>query len=492
MAEILAKRNDVEIKDRKLLKIIMYIPCILSLYGNLDNDIWFLLNHGRYVLENGFPYIEPFTIHNGLEFVMQQWLSAVIFWVTYSNLGVFGLKILVMLCYGLITHFAFKLCMKVSENHFFVAFTVTFCISSLLYPFIVERPYIFSILIIIIEIYLLECFIWSNKRGYLYFLPFLSILLINFQAAIWPMLFVILMPYIIDSFKIKFGIIRGHGYRKKTLFVVIIIMIIVGYINPYGTKAMTYLFNSYGIPEISESVSEMNPANINNFVGKLVIGSMLILVFIHISYKSKFKLRYVLLTLGTGYLALSSVRGLVFFAICGYFPVAFYLRNLNLPEKHRNLTKKTLFIRKILIGLIIISIGLTTIIWEKNKLKNNINYTSLNSTIDYLIESQDLDNIILYTGYNDGGLVEFRGIPTYIDPRAEVFVKKNNKKDDIMKEYILMQAGSIYYKNVLFKYNFTHLLVTKEDILYEYLKNDDDYISIYSNKIYTIYKLKYK
>ena len=64
---------------------------------HLDNDIWFIFNHGRYVLSNGFPYIEPFTIHEGFKFVMQQWLSAVIYYSIYKYLGVIGVFIFTLL-----------------------------------------------------------------------------------------------------------------------------------------------------------------------------------------------------------------------------------------------------------------------------------------------------------------------------------------------------------------------------------------------------------
>ncbi|MDF2885066.1 MAG: hypothetical protein K0R54_5637, partial [Clostridiaceae bacterium] len=101
---------------------------------------------------------------------------------------------------------------------------------------------------------------------------------------------------------------------------------------------------------------------------------------------------------------------------------------------------------------------------------------------------EDTSNVVLYTGYNDGGLTEFRGLPSYIDPRAEVFVKKNNKKDDIMKEYIDMQSGNLYYKSVLDKYNFTHLLVPDKDILSTYLPYDNDYDIIFSNESYKVFK----
>lgn len=484
--------HDVKKEDRLLLIPLMFIPCIFVLLNDLDNDIWFLLNHGRYVLEKGIPHIEPFTIHQGFQFVMQQWLSSVIFWITYSSLGEFGIKLLVMLCYGLAVFMIYKICMKISDNYFFISFSISVFSAIPLLFFMISRPYIFSTLIFIIELYLLESFILSNNKKYLYFLPLLSVLLINIQASMWPMLFVILIPYIIDSFKFKMGPLDGQGYNKKPLILMICAMIILGFLNPYGIDAMTYLFKSYGVPQINNIVSEMQPADIKGGLGKFFYASMLILVLIYSVYrKGSTKLRYVLLMIGTAYLTISSIRGFIFFIICGFFPLAYYLKDFKFKGVKNESTKKTLVMRKILIGMIILLISAIVYQGYKSNGLKGKEYTLLNNTINFILERKGEKEIKLYTGFDDGCLAEFKGIPSYMDTRAEVFLKKNNKKADILKEYYDLQAGSIYYKDVLDKYQFTHLIVQKKDILYTYLQRDDNYKITYSNEKYTLYERKH-
>jgi hypothetical protein len=61
--------NDILSKPNinKILNIVLYlfsfiVPlCYLQRF--LDNDTWFLLNSGRYIQNNGFTTIEPFSIH---------------------------------------------------------------------------------------------------------------------------------------------------------------------------------------------------------------------------------------------------------------------------------------------------------------------------------------------------------------------------------------------------------------------------------------------
>jgi hypothetical protein len=59
-----------------------------------------------------------------------------------------------------------------------------------------------------------------------------------------------------------------------------------------------------------------------------------------------------------------------------------------------------------------------------------------------------------------GGYIEFSGIRAFIDSRAEVFIKKLNKKDDILVNYFKALAGELYYADVIGKYKNSHLLVT--------------------------------
>ncbi|MHC1721435.1 MAG: hypothetical protein AB9844_12315 [Clostridiaceae bacterium] len=472
-------------KGQKIFYFLLYIPC-LYIGRNLDNDIWFILNSGKYVMEHGIPYIEPFTIHEGLSFLMQQWLSAVAFWGTYKYFGEIGLLILVLLFYIIFIHITYKLCMFLSENNFPVSFMVTMIVSGLMSPFMVERPHIFLFIIMLSEIFLLEKYIKSKKRVYLFPLPVLSILLINLEAAIWPIVFVILIPYLIDSFKFKMNFIGGQGYEKTWLFCITLVSCVAGLINPYGVKAVTYLFKSYGSIEMHYAIQEMSPADINSIIGKIIILTIFLVFFSYVIYKEgKSSLRFYLLAIGTAFLALSSIRSFAFFIICGIIPLSYYYKDFKIKGSWIKNDKKTLLIRKTL--MILIAIAVVFSIVYKNSSNGNIVQQDLVSCVDYL-DKLNGDNIKLYSGFNEGGYIEFRGYKTYIDPRAEVFLETNNNKDDIFKEYIQMKHGDIYYKNVLNKYNFDYLVVGDNDILFQYLDYDEDYKLVYSNLKYKIYK----
>lgn len=469
------KKNKTKI-SKKMLFLYFNIPLLLVLAFRVNyNDIWFLLNHGRYVLNNGFPLIEPFTIHENFAFVMQQWLSSVIFYLSYSILGKYGLLILTLLVTGYIIFISYKLCMLLSDKRHTLSVILTTVMTTLLaFYFITSRPHIFTFAILITEIYLLEKYIREKDNKYLYGLPILSLLQINLHASMFFMLFAFLLPYLIDSFHYKIGPLESEGYKKKPLFIVSIIMLLTGLINPYGIDGLTYIFRSFGNSYINELVNEMFPLVITDLVGKVCLFIIFIIVCIYIFYrKSKIKPRYFYILVGTIYLTFTAYKGLAYLLIGGILPLADYLKISFKKDDETVKSYKCIFNSSVLaVIFLLIIVGTDSFVFTYR----------YKDGIDYLLERGKASDITLYTRYNDGGYPEWSGIKCYIDPRAEVFLKKNNKREDVIEEYYLLQNGELNIEEFLEKYKFSHLLITENDYMYDKINNIDNYELIYQNK----------
>ena len=463
--------------SKKMLFLYFNIPLILVLFWRVEyNDIWFLLNHGKYVLNNGFPSIEPFTIHQNFSFVMQQWLSSVIFYLSYSLLGKYGLLLLTLLVTGYIIFISYKLCMLLSDNRYSLSVLISTIVTTLLAAsFITSRPHIFTFAIIITEIYLLEKYIKEEDKRYLYPLPLLSLLEINLHASMFFMQFAFILPYLIDSFKYKIGPLKSSGYKKKPLFITVILMFLVGFINPYGINAITYIFSSYGNSYINEIVEEMLPVVITDSVGKVSFFLIFMIVSIYIFYrKNDIKPRYFYLLIGTIYLTLSSQKGLSYLIIGGILPLAYYLK---LSFKKDTVKEKKKSYSYLLSSSCLVVISLLVVIGT-----DSMTFTyKFKEGVDYLLENNKASDITLYTGYAEGAYPEWKGIKCYIDPRAEIFLKGNNKQKDIMEEYYLLQIGNLDVNEFLEKYKFDYLLVIETDYLYNNMDDIENYKLVYEN-----------
>ena len=455
----------------------LLIPIFIGLLtstGN-ENDLWFLLNTGRYILNYGFPTVDPFTIHEGLSLVVQQWIPDVLFYTVFNSFGEIGLYILVNLVNVFIVLITYKLLMLMTDNKRNLSVMFTTVITTLIsMSFIVSRPQIFSISFLITELYILEYYFITKKRKILLVLPILSVLMINFHASMWLLLFCFLVPFIFDTFSFRFGKLVSNGGNKKDLILIGIIMGVCGFINPYGIDAMTYVLTSYGIPIINACVGEMLAPDIATIRGK---ASFIVIFLVYLIYflflKKKINIRHFLLLIGTTYLALSSYRGIVFFIIASIYPLAFYFKNNFYYIKDKNnLSPKLVYI---FLFLIFVLVPFFVII------KNDLIITDfpMKSGINYILENEDVSEVKLYCNYGECNYAEYMGIKVYLDSRAEVFLKDNNHKEDILKEYYLLQHHAIYYKNFIDKYNFTHLLVKETDVLYQNLLHDDNYEVVY-------------
>ena len=457
---------------------------------NLNNDIWFLLSLGRYISANGIPHIEPLTMHQNLNFVAHQWASSVIFWKIYSAFGAAGLILMCHAVFVLMVFLVFKLTKLVSNGNFPVSYSVTLFICIFYsFLFMTSRPHIFTTLFILTELYLLELYIRKKDPRYLIGLPVLSFLQVNLHAAMWPMLLVILLPYVIDGFSFRVFSIRTEGYGVKYLAAAAVAVIAAGLLNPYGFEAATYLFRSYGHKEISKLVTEMFPPDINTVIGRLIFGHALIFTAILCFFrKGRLSVRNACLVLGTGYMSLSSMRSWCFFIICSGMALSEYLKDLEL--KVSETPTASVGMRKKLLALIAVSFA-AALTANAAGLKNINKSPESGEPIAYLESNGYLpENITLYMDYNEGGYGEFHGYKPYIDARADVFVIENNGVSDIMEEYYNLQVGKLHYKDFIENYGFTHIIAMKNDILYVYMPEDPDYRPIYSDENCVIYESK--
>ncbi len=464
---------------KPLLLLYLLIPIVISFFTLrvIDNDFWFLIATGKYILNHGFPVIEPFTIHQNLSFVVQQWLTDVIFYKVYTLCSYMGIYLMLLILYIIIIYILYKICMLISEGRASLSVIVTSYISWLLLLFVRTRPQMFDFVILLLEIYILEKYVRTKNYKLLFFLPLLSLLLINLHASSWFMLFLFILPYIVESFHIRLLFINNKGFEKKYLLLILIPMFLVGFINPYGYKAITYIFTSYGNEYINKLVNEMIPLVVPRMLcGKFCYITFIIILVTNIVKRHDIKLRYLCLQLGTIILGLSSTKGFSFLLIGGVFPLAYYLRhNFQIYREIYHYDSKFKICYSLLVTIVIgVSLYLC---FTTDKEKFNSLY--VRKITNYLNQNEEKEKVVLYTDYDIGSYLIWNGYKVYIDPRAEVFLKSNNKKEDIMKEYYLLQINKIDKKSFLEKYDFTHLIVSKDDKLYKYLKNNKDYKELF-------------
>ena len=436
----------------------------LIAYANQVEDIWFLFSHGRYVLEYGIPHTDFLTIHQNLHFVMQQWGFSVLLYFFYQHIGSMGVFFFLGIMNFFIVYFLYRLCMVISSNNYYYSCLIASVIDVLLeLAFIIPRPQIMSLLIFIIVLFLLERYHKNkNDRG-VFFFPLLSIILINIHASMWPMLFVFSLPFVVE-YIILF--IRKKENKIFFLIFTLFLSFLCGFLNPYGIEAMTYSFHSYGIDIANQLIIEMHSFSLFTSDYSLLINSLFILsiiianvVFIILNYK-KYPIHYYFLFLGFSFMAFLNIRNCSFLII-GTMP--FFVTGF------RHLVEK-----KIPISYFVVPIcGILSIVFfQYYRGFYEIRNVEVDKIADYL-KKEKTSTIRLYTGFNEGSYLEYQGYSVYMDSRMEVFLKKNNHKEDILEEYYQLLMGTIDYEQFIQKYHFNYLVVPKNTLFSHYLEEHD-------------------
>lgn len=480
-----------------LMLLSVFIGAVL-IKTEIDADMYFLLPTGKYILENGFPVKDFLSMHSSMDIIVQQWLSDIIFYGIYKILGEAGLIALVFICFAAYSVLIFKLCRLISSNFFIsviAVFISNFYVANL---FMQTRPQIFTYIIIICELLALEYYIKTKKAAYLAVLPVLSVLLVNLHCSMWLMLLVFMLPYIAQAIPIKIGKIKQEPCCKLwALLITAAAVVLCGLINPYGIKAELYLFSSYGNEDINSLIGEMQPTNLTELYGVIFFAFVGLIVILCIAYKKgSFQTHHALLILGTLVLALSSYKGMVYFFICAVPAITYYFKDVefmitlsNKPESKKE--KRT---RGALIGVfcvLLCALAGTFVYIQNGTEKQNESLTIPEKSVGFLevLNEEDKENMVLYAGFNTGAYLEFNGYKPYIDARAELFLEDNNHEFDYFSEYCSLINGNVYYKDVLDKYGFTHLVVEgKRKHLLNSLQHDSDYELIYSDEYYSLYK----
>lgn len=472
-----------------LMAMFLILP-MLFIQAEIDNDLWFMLNHGRYILTHGFSSIEPFTVHEGLTFSFEKWLACVIFWKIYSIGGAKAIYVFVVAVGAAITAVFYKLCMLVSDkNHVVSCFVTGFTLLSCFTAFMVSRPQIFGYLFMMIELFLLEKYVREGSWKYLIPLPFISILWMQLHSTMWIICFIVMLPYLCECK--WFNGIRGltaQSYKKKPLLITMALMFGGGFINPYGAHSVFYLLESLKNSKLMNvGISELQKTSINYItIFAFVIAANILFFWFK---RRKVPVRYALLCAGTFLMGLYAVRNMAFFTLAGGAVVAWEFKDIEIPNKW---TKHGLDILVIGIPCIALYAILSTVSPNADigYFDDLYSRTSCKEAVDYLAkETNRQDDIRLFTTFNDGAYAEFKGFKCYIDPRAEVFIKDVNKKADIMDEYAELNANKITYQEIQDKYDFDYWLADKGDGYALYMQYDSAYENIYEDDYCIIFKV---
>ncbi len=477
-----------------LLAMAMVINTAIRL--NPDNDMWWMMSTGRYIIENGcVPKINPFTIHEEFHIIVQQWMLAVINYLLYSTFGTTGLIVLAIGIYMAM------LCLVWKYTAFF---TKDNCIRAIATAaagiiggsYLNTRPTLFTICVLLLQqIAVLKHKETKNKK-WLWFLPALSVLLINLHASLWPFFFVLLLPHVAPPIWQGKKEFKEQLKEKSTCLLPAITAMLAGMLNPNGLKGMLYLFYSYNSSNLFQVISELQAPAVASFSGLFIIATIIgIITYFH--QKGENAEAYIVY-MAAGVVILSSMHlRNTWFILFGLLPLICILtgqiKQHNIIQKltaqHKSTKKSTKKERaELILSAIVYSITLFVIISIFSISQKEEHSPLPIASADYLDINTEKEEVKLYAPFNLGGYLQWRGYKTYMDARPEIYMARINGKENIAEEYYNVFTGTADYEAFIEKYNFTHILVEKYSFLSMALKGSAQYECVIEESHFLLYE----
>jgi len=308
-----------------------------------------------------------------------------------------------------------------------------------------------------------------------------------------------------EAVKQKSKQLRDKPYKIKvkkenaTLWLVLVMIIcaFTGLLTPLGDVPYTYLGKTMQ-GNTTASISEHLPLTLYNNKETMIV--LALLLFMLIFTDTKIKLRDLFMITGLTYLSFMSRRQVSLLILIGGFIFSKLLTYL--VEKYdAEGSKKFAQFMTTMIGRICTIAIVTLVAFAIYKPKINNQYINSSSypveASTWILENLDVQNIRLYNEYNYGSYLLFRGIPVFIDSRADLYAPEfnGNKNEvgkyegrDIFSDYINISSIGTYYETKFEEYDITHVIVVKKSKLNMFLSRNSDYKELYSDNNFIIYE----
>lgn len=481
-------------KKNKKLYVIFSILIIVFAVSIVDktfqNDTFFIIPIGNYVLQNGITTDEHFTWHEGLKFEHSGVFDVII--ATFYNIADFnGVYIFTLIMTSLIGITLFNILLQ-RKNNILIAFLTTLTAIYFAKDKFTARAQIISYLMFIIEIYLIENLLETQKKRYILGLVLVSIVIANFHSSVWPMYFILFLPYIAEYLLKKFKMdnifnkVIAEEINIKLLLITFIISLFSGLCTPTGIAPYTDMIKVLsGVS--TQFISELGAVSIIANEGMFI--SLLMYIVILSSNNVKIKVSDLCMVAGLFLMGLMANRNTAFVYLIGAISCARMVNGIDnfqngMDEITMKLSEKNSYIT--ILSIVVICISAINYVDRINQSFVDETRYPVEAT-EYILENLDIENMRIFNHFNFGSYLEFKGVPVFIDSRSGIYCEEFNNTS-ILQDWLDAAYGTSHYKDIVEKYNITHMLLYKTEIINTYISEDTDYYILYEDDNFALYE----
>ena len=516
----------------------------------LQNDTYYTIAIGEHIVNYGIDMQDPFSWHENLSYTYPHWLYDLITYIVYSVFGMTGIYIATCILAVILGWSIYAVSTKLAKNQIF-SFFITIGVMYVIRGYIAARAQLVTFILFILTIFFIEKFLETKKKRYALGLIIIPILIANLHVAVFPFYFVLYLPYIaeyiiavlaetilykritrkilklriktlekehpdsnklkelkeklilieekVDRIKIKrtkdlhnpYKIRLVKNENVKYLILVMVICLFTGLLTPLGSTPYTYLSKTMQ-GNTTENINEHLPMTVSEDIDAMC--AIVIFLAILTFTKAKIRLSDLCMLGGLLYLMLDSRRQITMFAIIGSVVLGRLLMEL-VRIYSKDFDKKAVKILTNKVGIILITLMILSLSYYFGEDKFDDTYIDESSypvqACDYILENIDLGKAKFYNEYNYGSYMLFRGIPVFIDSRADLYAPEfSGKADDIFMDFINTSSIGTFYEDTFEKYGITHVITYENSKMNMIITktNDPHYKELYKDDYFVVYE----
>ena len=546
----LKKRKKFNINFTIVAIILIAIFCVCITPRTLQNDTFYSIKIGELIKNNGIDMMDHFSWHENLSYTYPHWLYDFLTYFIYLIAGFKSIYIVTCILSALLGISVFLVNSKTTKSKP-ISFIITIGVMYALKPYIAARAQLVTFILFIWELYCIERFIENKKIRYAITLVIISTLIANLHVATWPFFFILFLPYVAeyiisvvsdiviykktkklvikhkmkvaqknnnierikelqiklneleeknekikqkrkDTNKNSYKILLNKNDNVKFLIIVMVICAFTGLLSPTGDTPYTYLYKTMK-GNTTENISEHQPLTLIN--NTEAICTLVILISILTFTKTKIKLSDLFFVGGLCYLMFTSRRQFSMLVLIGSVVLGRLIVDMITRYSKNGLKDVDDVVKN---NLVLVLLTILMAIFSYNSIKPVLDDKFVSeksypvSACDFILENIDLGTAKFYNEYNYGSYMLFRGIPVFIDSRADLYAPEfsGNKDEDIFSDFINTSSISKYYEDTFEKYNITHVILGKKSKtnLIINKSHDENYKEIYSDDNFVIYE----
>lgn len=493
-------------KNKKIVTILSICIVIITaslIHRTFENDTFFTIPTGNYILQNGVNDVEPFTWHENLKFTKLRWGFDVVVATIYNVSGFNGVYIFTVCMSAIIGIMLFTNLVR-RKNNVIVAFFVTIFTIACLSQCLKCRGQIMSYLLFGLEIYSIQMLLETGKKKYGIYLVLISFGILTFHSSVWLAHFIFYLPYILEWFLVKIKIknvmedtgrieLEERGFDKmKMLFITMGIVLITGFLTPLKLSPFTYMFKVIG-GYSSKIINELQPLVLSK-ASELIIIVFVVLGLLSLS-KAKIKLTDICLIVGLIIMSKMAIRNLYIALSVLPFPLASvitsYVEAVNkkdLLDKLDEKLNKNYYVMVIAVLIsVVVAINNYKLIY-KEPFVDEDSYPVQAS--EFIKNNIDMSKMKIYNHFNFGSYMELQGIPTFMDSRSEVYCKEFSNVT-ILEDFGAFDLNqTMTPEEMVEKYGITHFIFKSNNSNAYNMKNSGKYQELYDDGKFVILEVR--